>query len=170
MWTSKNNFYGSRSQVQLLSHANRKHQDQVQNRQVVTAASRPVSPMSAGFGESAEDLESHIQTQVWLQVWNLRINTNWLSQDYLYIYLDLCSNLAFLIIRCNKWKGRCTLLWCICVSGYSDRGFRFCHSISMWSGNWCGSAFRKWINKPGQRSQPASLKLFSQTLVQVNET
>ena len=34
----------------------------------VTAASRPVSPMSAGFGESAEDLESHIQTQVWLEV------------------------------------------------------------------------------------------------------
>ena len=90
-------------------------QDQVLNWQVVNAASRPVSPMSAGFGESAEDLESHIQTQVWLQVWNLRKSTNWLSQDYLYIYLDLCSNLAFLIIRCNKWKGRCTLLWCICV-------------------------------------------------------
>ena len=107
MWTSRNNFYGSCEMwIQLLSHT---------NWQVVNAASRPVSPMSAGFGESAEDLESHIQTQVWLQVWNLRINTNWLSQDYLYIYLDLCSNLAFLIIRCNKWKGRCTLLWCICV-------------------------------------------------------
>ena len=55
-------------------------------------------------------------------------------------------------------------------SGYSDRGYRFCHSISMWSGNWCGWAIRKWINKPGQRSQPASLKLFSQALLQVNET
>ena len=42
------------------------------------------------------DLESHIQTQVWLQVWNLKKKINWLSQDYLLLYLDLCQQLGIL--------------------------------------------------------------------------